>query len=202
MWLSFHRNPFPTFFKRGLNVTLTTDDPLQFHMSAQPQLEEYITAKHAWGLTMTDLSEIARNSVLISSASHELKEELIGGTDPCDRCNVPKRRFDFRHDERVRNTAVVGLPPPSYPVYGLNRNDNEPTSEQRAKMTDEERKQEATWRHEAKTEAAWRTGKPPPPLLKRQSTTSFLGAMFSTKMFTASLASLRFKRLVKVKVAP
>ena len=89
MWLSFHRNPFPTFFKRGLNVTLTTDDPLQFHMSAQPQLEEYITAKHAWGLTMTDLSEIARNSVLISSASHELKEELIGGTDPCDRCNVP-----------------------------------------------------------------------------------------------------------------
>ena len=96
---------------------------------------------------------------------------------------------------------MVGLPPPSYPVYGLNRNDNEPTSEQRAKMTDEERKQEATWRHEAKTEASWRTGKPPPPI-RRQSTTSFLGTVFSTKTFTASLASFRFKRLVKVKVAP
>ena len=110
-------------FKRGLRVTLTTDDPLQFQMSNQPQLEEYITAKHAWSLTMTDLSEIARNSVLISSARHELREELIGGPDPCDRCNVPKRRFDFRHNERARNFVIIGLPPPMYPVHGLERSD-------------------------------------------------------------------------------
>jgi len=121
LFLPYARNPFSMLFKRGLLVTLTTDDPLQFHMSNQPQLEEYTTAKHAWGLSMTDLSEIARNSVLISSAPPDLREELIGGDDPCDRCNVPKRRFDFRHDERLRNHLLLGLPPPSYPVSGLQR---------------------------------------------------------------------------------
>ena len=34
---------------------------------------------------------------------------------------VPRRRFDFRHDERLRNAAVVGLPPPTYPIAGLER---------------------------------------------------------------------------------
>ena len=34
---------------------------------------------------------------------------------------MPKRRFDFRHDERLRNAAVVGLPPPTYPIAGLER---------------------------------------------------------------------------------
>ena len=123
LFVPYAANPFPTLFKRGLHVTLTTDDPLQFHMSSNPQLEEYTTARHAWALSMTDLSEIARNSVLTSSADSQLREELIGGNDPCDRCNVPKRRFDFRHDERVRNCRLLGLPPPAYPVDGLQRDE-------------------------------------------------------------------------------
>jgi len=139
LFLPYAANPFPTFFKRGLCVTLTTDDPLQFHMSDQPQLEEYTTAKHAWNLSMTDLSEIARNSVLISSASPELREELIGGPDPCDRCNVPKRRFDFRHDERLRNAQLVGLPPPVYPVAGLERHNGSRVSHAALTDTMEER---------------------------------------------------------------
>jgi AMP deaminase len=28
-------NPFPDFFKYGMNVTLSTDDPLQFHSTAE-----------------------------------------------------------------------------------------------------------------------------------------------------------------------
>jgi len=32
-------NPFPKLFKRGLNVTLSTDDPLLFHMSDDALLE-------------------------------------------------------------------------------------------------------------------------------------------------------------------
>ena len=43
------------------------------------------------------------------------------GDDPCDRCNVPKRRFDFRYDEMLRNCRLLGLPSPSYPVEGLQR---------------------------------------------------------------------------------
>ena len=29
LFLDYHRNPFPTFFARGLSTTLSTDDPLQ-----------------------------------------------------------------------------------------------------------------------------------------------------------------------------
>jgi len=38
-------NPFPKLFKRGLNVTLSTDDPLLFHMSNDALLEEYSVAR-------------------------------------------------------------------------------------------------------------------------------------------------------------
>ena len=69
---------------------------------------------------MTDLSEIARNSVLISSAPPALREELIGGDDPCDRCNVPRRRFDFRHRELCRNFEDVGIRwPPMHPLQSV-----------------------------------------------------------------------------------
>ena len=47
LFVPYAKNPSPVFFRRGLCVTLTTDDPLQFHMSNQTQLEEYTTAKHA-----------------------------------------------------------------------------------------------------------------------------------------------------------
>lgn len=31
LFLRYHRNPLPDYFYRGLRVTLSTDDPLQFH---------------------------------------------------------------------------------------------------------------------------------------------------------------------------
>lgn len=31
LFLRYHRNPLPEYFERGLKVTLSTDDPLQFH---------------------------------------------------------------------------------------------------------------------------------------------------------------------------
>jgi len=117
LFVPYAKNPFPQLFKRGLCVTLTTDDPLQFHMSSQPQLEEYTTAKHAWNLSMTDLSEIARNSVLISSMSDEDADKLIGGDDPCDASNIPRRRFDFRHEELVRNSKTIGIQAPIDPWH-------------------------------------------------------------------------------------
>jgi len=71
-------NPFPTFFHRGLHVSLTTDDPLQFHISSCPLLEEYTTARQLWMLSTTDLCEISRNSVEISGLSDLQKRSLIG----------------------------------------------------------------------------------------------------------------------------
>jgi AMP deaminase len=33
LFLAYERNPLPDFFKTGLNVSLSTDDPLQFHFT-------------------------------------------------------------------------------------------------------------------------------------------------------------------------
>ena len=33
LFLTYERNPFPDFFNVGLNVSLSTDDPLQFHFT-------------------------------------------------------------------------------------------------------------------------------------------------------------------------
>eukprot|EP00854_Cymbomonas_tetramitiformis_P000582 gene582-983_t len=33
LFLDYHRNPFPNFFSRGMNVSLSTDDPLQIHLT-------------------------------------------------------------------------------------------------------------------------------------------------------------------------
>jgi len=41
LFLDYHRNPFPMFFARGLNVCLSTDDPLQIHLTKEPLVEEY-----------------------------------------------------------------------------------------------------------------------------------------------------------------
>ncbi len=66
LFLEFSRSPFLSYFKQGLNVALTTDDPLQFHLSEHPLIEEYSTAMHVFKLSPHDICEIARNSVLIS----------------------------------------------------------------------------------------------------------------------------------------
>ncbi|QSL64370.1 hypothetical protein MERGE_001671 [Pneumocystis wakefieldiae] len=67
LFLRFHENPFPLFFKRGLNVTLSTDDPVQFHFTEDPLLEEYAIA------TQVYMCELARASVLQSGFEYKLK---------------------------------------------------------------------------------------------------------------------------------
>ncbi|KAK8939785.1 AMP deaminase [Platanthera guangdongensis] len=104
LFLDYHRNPFPMFFQRGLNVSLSTDDPLQIHLTKEPLVEEYSIAASVWKLTSCDLCEIARNSVYQSGFSHALKSHWIGksyyrrGPDGNDihKTNVPHIRVEFR----------------------------------------------------------------------------------------------------------
>lgn len=49
LFLDYHRNPFPMFFQRGLNVSLSTDDPLQIHLTKEPLVEEYGVAAKVGG---------------------------------------------------------------------------------------------------------------------------------------------------------
>lgn len=76
--LDYLENPFVSYFRRGLHVTLSTDAPLQFHHTQEPLLEEYSIASKVWKLSPNDLCEIARNSVLMSGFDHEFKRERLG----------------------------------------------------------------------------------------------------------------------------
>ncbi|KAG6442039.1 hypothetical protein O3G_MSEX002162 [Manduca sexta] len=106
LFLRYHRNPLPDFFARGLRVTLSTDDPLQFHYTREPLMEEYSIAAQAWKFSSCDMCELARNSVIMSGFPHEMKQYWLGpeylregpaGND-ITRTNVPDVRISFRHE--------------------------------------------------------------------------------------------------------
>merc|ERR1711964_411942 len=108
LFMKIEENPFYNFLERGLNVTLSTDDPLQFHTcnTSNALMEEYVVAKATWSLTLTDLAEITRNSVLQSGFSHRKKQEYIGnhyriggvvGNEE-GKTGIPKCRSAFRSE--------------------------------------------------------------------------------------------------------
>ena len=68
------RSPLPEYLARGLHVSLSTDDPLQFHFTKEPLMEEYSIATQVWKLSSCDMCELARNSVLTSGFSHEVRK--------------------------------------------------------------------------------------------------------------------------------
>ncbi|RYR72467.1 hypothetical protein Ahy_A02g006686 isoform A [Arachis hypogaea] len=115
LFLDYHRNPFPMFFLRGLNVSLSTDDPLQIHLTKEPLVEEYSIAASVWKLSSCDLCEIARNSVYQSGFSHALKSHWIGkeyykrgpnGND-IHKTNVPHIRLEFRDTVEIEFCKFV-----------------------------------------------------------------------------------------------
>ncbi|KHJ75635.1 hypothetical protein OESDEN_24749 [Oesophagostomum dentatum] len=94
---------------QGLNVSLSTDDPLQFHYTKEALMEEYSIAAQVWKLSSCDMCELARNSVLQSGFEDKVKihwlgpnyrEEGVLGND-IHRTNVPDIRVSFRHEAHV-----------------------------------------------------------------------------------------------------
>mmetsp|Transcript_4308 Transcript_4308/g.6136 ORF Transcript_4308/g.6136 Transcript_4308/m.6136 type:complete len:441 (+) Transcript_4308:2-1324(+) len=106
LFCKYEDNPFPRFFRRGLNVTLSTDDPLMIHVTKEPLVEEYSVAAQVWKLTSTDLCEIARNSVLQSNFDPIFKAYWVGqhywkmgpASNDVARTNVPDIRMRYRYD--------------------------------------------------------------------------------------------------------
>ncbi|KAH9514914.1 AMP deaminase 2 [Bulinus truncatus] len=115
LFLNYHRNPLPEYFNRGLNVSLSTDDPLQFHFTKEPLMEEYSIAAQVWKFSTCDMCEIARNSVLQSGFLHEVKKHWLGpsylsegisGND-VSRTNVPDIRVAYRYDTLVEELRCI-----------------------------------------------------------------------------------------------
>ncbi|KAJ8035153.1 AMP deaminase 2 [Holothuria leucospilota] len=115
LFLNYHRNPLPEFHARGLCVSLSTDDPLQFHFTKEPLMEEYSIAAQVWKLTTCDMCELARNSVVMSGFEEEVKEHWLGlnwrkdgpaGNDIL-RTNVPDIRAAFRYETLCEELETI-----------------------------------------------------------------------------------------------
>eukprot|EP00300_Choanocystis_sp_HF-7_P012703 c17995_g1_i2.p1 GENE.c17995_g1_i2~~c17995_g1_i2.p1 ORF type:complete len:779 (+),score=154.39 c17995_g1_i2:94-2337(+) len=129
LFLPLHRNPFLSFFQKGLNVTLSTDDPCMFHFTSEPLVEEYSIVAKLNRLTSCDLCELARNSVLQSGFESCVKAHWIGGTyhlsgvraNCITKTNVSNIRIRFRHQQlahefRLITKTQVDAPPSPAPM--------------------------------------------------------------------------------------
>jgi len=115
LFLNYQRNPLPDFLARGLVISLSTDDPLMFHFTKEPLMEEYSIAAQVWKLSQCDMSELARNSVIMSGFEDKVKRHWLGddyrkeGTAGNDvhRTNVPDIRVAFRHETLVEELSTL-----------------------------------------------------------------------------------------------
>jgi AMP deaminase len=115
LFINYERNPFPLYFKQGLNISLSTDDPLQFHFTKEPLIEEYSVAAQIWRLSAVDMCELARNSVLQSGFEAKAKKHWLGekyylpgpaGND-IHKTNVPDIRIRFRYQTLLEERKMI-----------------------------------------------------------------------------------------------
>jgi AMP deaminase len=117
LFVEYNKNPLPRYFARGLNVTLSTDDPLMIHVTKEPLVEEYSVASQVWKLTGIDVCEMARNSVLQSGWEHRYKAHFLGNcywirsVDGNDirQTNVPDLRMQFRCELLEEEHKLVAM---------------------------------------------------------------------------------------------
>lgn len=115
LFLTYDKNPFPYYFKRGLNVSLSTDDPLQFSYTREPLIEEYSVAAQIYKLSNVDMCELAKNSVVQSGWEYNIKKHWLGknfykgGMDGNDveKTNVPDIRVAYREETLLTEYDLI-----------------------------------------------------------------------------------------------
>ena len=87
-----------------------------FHLSDDALLEEYSVARASFDLSLTDISELARNSVLQAGFEDEWKRKWLGddyakGVTFCDehKTHVPLIRAKFRSEHLAMELMYVSL---------------------------------------------------------------------------------------------
>ena len=124
MFLNYIKNPFAEYHAIGMNISLSTDDPLQFHFTKEPLMEEYSIATQVWKLSPVDMCELARNSVVMSGFPTWVKKHWLGtnfqkegpqGND-VKRTNIPDIRVAFRYDTWTYELNLI--------VSGVNKTSN------------------------------------------------------------------------------
>ncbi|KAJ5086291.1 AMP deaminase Amd1 [Penicillium alfredii] len=115
LFLTYDKNPCASFFKRGLNVSLSTDDPLQFAFTKEPLIEEYSVAAQIYKFSAVDMCELAKHSVDQSGFELSLKQRWLGPNCPLRgvagnnvaKSNVPDIREAFRHETLLGELALI-----------------------------------------------------------------------------------------------
>lgn len=115
LFLTYERNPLPNFFQRGLNISLSTDDPLQFHFTKEPLIEEYSVAAQIWKFSSGDMCELARNSVIQSGFEMGIKQHWLGNNwylpgvagNDMEKTNVPNIRVAFRYETLLEEQNML-----------------------------------------------------------------------------------------------
>ncbi|GAA5980734.1 hypothetical protein JCM5350_006368 [Sporobolomyces pararoseus] len=121
LFLTYERNPLPNFFRTGLNVSLSTDDPLQFHFTKEPLLEEYSVAAQIYKLSPADMCELARNSCAQSGFEMEIKRHWLGPDwykagvhgNLIHKTNVPNLRAEYRQATLMEERDMIAMVQPS-----------------------------------------------------------------------------------------
>ncbi|KAE8377491.1 hypothetical protein BDV26DRAFT_263357 [Aspergillus bertholletiae] len=116
LFLTYDKNPFANFFRRGLNVSLSTDDPLQFAFTKEPLIEEYSVAAQIYKFSGVDMCELAKHSVLQSGFELALKQRWLGTNcsttgapgNSVAKSNVPDIREGFRHETLKGELTLIG----------------------------------------------------------------------------------------------
>ena len=114
LFLAYERNPFHSYFKRGLNISLSTDDPLQFAFTKEPLIEEYSVAAQIYKLSAVDMCELAKRSVKQSGFEFSLKQHWLGSDfhlpgvigNTMAKSNVPNIREGFRHETLLQELSM------------------------------------------------------------------------------------------------
>ncbi|KAJ5307147.1 hypothetical protein N7476_007803 [Penicillium atrosanguineum] len=115
LFLTYDKNPCATFFKRGLNVSLSTDDPLQFAFTKEPLIEEYSVAAQIYKFSAVDMCELAKHSVDQSGFELSLKQRWLGSNcsahgvagNNVAKSNVPDIREAFRHETLQAELSLI-----------------------------------------------------------------------------------------------
>lgn len=114
LFLTYDKNPCANFFRRGLNVSLSTDDPLQFAFTKEPLIEEYSVAAQIYKFSAVDMCELAKHSVEQSGFELALKQRWLGANcslpgvsgNNVAKSNVPDIREEFRHHTLIEELQL------------------------------------------------------------------------------------------------
>ncbi|PGH11820.1 AMP deaminase [Polytolypa hystricis UAMH7299] len=145
LFLTYDKNPCANFFRKGLNISLSTDDPLQFAFTKEPLIEEYSVAAQIYKFSAVDMCELAKHSVDQSGFELPLKQRWLGPNchlpgvagNNMAKSNVPDIREAFRHETLLGESVLIehyssfAAPPPSTPSKSL------PPKQPNASMTPE-----------------------------------------------------------------